>query len=548
MNYLIGSIKHCEKNRIEAWVKSALKNCECEIVLLVLDEKIPESILDLEKIGVNIVHTPTGNETDINICKWERHIKVRNFLKTLKDDDVVILTDTLDVIFQKDAFEWFKKNAKKDIVLTSEGIEHKDEPWNMQSILTDHTEFSDEIKFNEVINSGVILGKPKSVSNLLLHIFTSTKGLNPESADQPALNVALLSSFIKDNIQIVNSDDNLAIHCAVAGPTNLFYDWGFVNSYKYGLPILIDEIIINEKTKEPFCIVHQYNRVKEWEHFLKNKYEKYEPKLIKNNINNTAIVVCSRSNSSYFTDWSNILSFKDNQYMLCDVSNKDIPPVDFILKFNQENFITYTLDNIRNTFSFYKDPSNKHWWNTGGNRNIIWFYPHFRMLYFYKINPNYDYYWFFDEDITFPQNEFDKFINEHSFLDHDCMITYLFGNLNQIVQRDTLEMDYNMGSYHNHDYHWLNHYPGDGDKQPEDLNETYGSYFPIVRLSNKAMKILLKEHENGFCGYSEGYVPSILNYNKLSLYSIYGKDSKIKVNPNIIIHHRRYLELEWKNV
>jgi hypothetical protein len=128
------------------------------------------------------------------------------------------------------------------------------------------------------------------------------------------------------------------------------------------------------------------------------------------------------------------------------------------------------------------------------------------------------------------------------------MITYLFSDLNQVKQEDTLEMDQSMGSYHNFDHTWLSHYPGDGDKHPEDLKEKYGSYFPLVRLSNEALRVLVEEHEKGLYGYSEGYVPTILNYRGLKLYSIYGTDSKVKVDPNIIVYHRRYLELEWKNV
>jgi len=38
MNYLIGSIKHCDKLRINSWIQSALKYCDCKIVLLVLDQ------------------------------------------------------------------------------------------------------------------------------------------------------------------------------------------------------------------------------------------------------------------------------------------------------------------------------------------------------------------------------------------------------------------------------------------------------------------------------------------------------------------------------
>lgn len=273
MNYLIGSIKHCNKLRINGWVQSALKYCNCQIVLLVLDQEIPESISELEKLGIRLVHCPTKDEADTNICKWERHFKAREFLKSLTQEDIVLLTDTVDVVFQRDPFEWYLKNATKDIILTSEGIEHKDEPWNKRAIEIDHTEFSQELHNREIINSGIIFGRPHPITNILLHMYVATRKQNFESADQPALNVALLSTFLTDRIQIVNSDSGLAVHCGVAGPSNVFYEWGFANAYKYGVPVKESDKIINKKTRDIFCIVHQYNRVGEWGTFFTELYK-----------------------------------------------------------------------------------------------------------------------------------------------------------------------------------------------------------------------------------------------------------------------------------
>jgi hypothetical protein len=62
------------------------------------------------------------------------------------------------------------------------------------------------------------------------------------------------------------------------------------------------------------------------------------------------------------------------------------------------------------------------------------------------------------------------------------------------------------------------------------------------------MKVLVEEHEKGFYGYSEGYVPTTLNHQGLKLYSIFNKESKIAVDESLIAFHRRYLELQWKNL
>jgi hypothetical protein len=723
MNYLIGSIKHCNRDRVDLWVNSALENCSCQVVLLVLDAEIPESLLGLRALGVEVFHTPTEKSDDVNICKWERHLKVREYLKTVDESNTVLLTDTLDVIFQKDPFEWFDNNANKDLILTSEGIHHKYEPWNMRSIIQDHAEFAEEIQEIEVINSGLIIGKTKAVSDILLHIYTATKGLNPESADQPALNVALLSSFIKEQIQIVNSDDLLAVHCAVAGPTSQFTAWGFDQNYKYGLPSVNNELVV-APNNEPYCIVHQYNRVEEWNSFIKKKYtreftedglrkyhiaserssdhwipfdakgkfvldfgcgrwgvEEYSefssiwfknngatkvvgvdgssdeinffkeraagddsfvfieqmvrrkedveeilskypevtaikvdiegaehefcdinPRYLRhvteiaieyhnselktkssnrlkewgftvhtvgdfyghNNNNDhagvlfarkqanqntsTAIVVCTRGISVFHDDWNQAFKFNNDDYMLCDLTSGELPPLNTTLKYVQDNTIMYSSDNLRTSFNFYLDPSPRHWWNNGGGRNINWFYPHFRMMYFYKVNPNYDYYWFFDDDVTFPNGQLYDFVEKHKGLDHDCMISYIFGDLEQKNQPDTHDMDEKMVAYHSTSHNWLSHYPGDGDIQPSDIKDKYGSYFPLVRLSNRALSILVSEHEKGYYGYSEGYVPTILDYHGLKLYSIYNKQSEIAVDKDLIVFHRRHHQMQWENL
>jgi hypothetical protein len=549
MNHIVGSVKHVHKDRVEPWVYSAIKNTNAQINLLVLDEQLKEEFLDFENYGVNVVHMPTKNSENVHICKYERHLKARDFLKTLQPDDNCVLTDTLDLVFQKDPFEWISKNANKDLILTSESISHFNEHWNMRSVLGDFPEFSEEIKPYDVINSGVCLGKVKEVKDILMLMYLAKKGLNPENTEQPALNVILISDIIRRNVQFADSTTNLILHCAVGGPTQQWVDWGFYKNYTGAIPkINEDDVIVREDNDEPFYMVHQYNRVNGWEDKFKKKYTNYLLTRKKKFTNKTATVVCRKNVSYYESDWEKTLLFDNDDYVLMDLSEGNPQNLNHILKYVADNVVSFNETFLRQILNFSGQASSKHWWNNGGNRNIIWFYPHFRMLYFYLTQPDYDYYWFFDEDVTFPQNNLKEFIKAHSELDHDCMITYLFSNFDNENNSNVPVIDENMVSYHSRDHYWLKHYPGDGDKQPEDVTETYGSYFPLVRLSNEAMRILWQEHQNGYYGYSEGYVPSILNKHGLKLYSIYNKDSKVVADENLVVYHRRYLELQWKNL
>lgn len=726
MNYLIGSIKHCGRDRVNSWATSAAKFCSAKKILICLDEDLPQDLKSLENLDFEVVHVPTGVQGDVNISKFERHFVSKRYLDTVDENSTVLLTDTLDIVFQSDPFEWYKKNKTNKVLLTSEGVVHGHENWNMRGIGNAFTPYIEEIRHKDVFNSGIIMGEVKYVKDILHFIYSLTLNVKPEHTegiDQPALNIAMLANSIQEMVQVTTTSEAFAVNCAVAGPTPQFKAWGFDQNYKYDLPTFNGEGIVN-KNNEPYCIVHQYNRVEEWNNFFVEKYKEqftkegvkkyhiaserssdhwvpfdakgkfvidfgcgrwgveeysefssiwfksngatkvigvdgssdeinffkertagddsfvfieqmvrrkedveeilskypevtaikvdiegaeYEfcdinPRYLRhvteiaieyhnselktkssnklkewgftvhtvgdfyghNNNNdhagvlfarkqpnqstNTAIVVCTRGISVFHDDWNQVFKFNSDDYMLCDLTSGELPPLSTTLKYVQDNAIMYSSDNLRTSFNFYLDPSPRHWWNNGGGRNINWFYPHFRMMYFYKINPNYDYYWFFDDDVTFPNGQLYDFVEKHKGLDHDCMISYIFGDLEQKNQPDTHDMDEKMVAYHSTNHNWLSHYPGDGDIQPSDIKDKYGSYFPLVRLSNRALSILVSEHEKGYYGYSEGYVPTILDYHGLRLYSIYNKQSEIAVDKDLIVFHRRHHQMQWENL
>jgi hypothetical protein len=724
MDYLIGTIKHCERDRIDAWATSAFVFCKnAKKILICLDEVIPKSLFGLVDLGFEIIHKPTSPNSDINIVKFERHFISREYIKALNEDDIVILTDTLDVIFQSDPFKWYSKNKTNKILLTSEGISHENEFWNMGGVSRSFPNFINEIAPQDVLNSGLITGEAKYVSDLLGFIYllsSMTKPEHSEGIDQPSMNVVMLSNLFKDITQFTTTSESFAVHCAVAGPTEQFVDWGFQKNYKYDLPIFNEGVIVN-KNRQPYCIVHQYNRIKEWDVALKdkiynssnisdnniyyinsensedhwkpfnfkNKYvldlgcgrwfgvdnpEQYSPiwfgeqgakgvvgvdasindityyteytkdnpkytfiqqyidstkdienilrkypitaiksdiegfesyllnidpsllkhitemaieyhskdlknafikkfkewgyeiktkarfsfaddsvgvlfatKKITTNKNNALVICTTYSFTAYYNNWKKDLNLSKDTYVLCDVTSGKNIPSNSILDFIQDNIINYTQENVKKSLNFNTQPSDKHWWNLGGGRSMMWFYAHLRMLYFYKTHPEYDYYWFFDDDVTFPNQQLNEFLEAHSNLDYDCMITYLFSNIGNKNPSRVPFVGPGMGSYHVPEHNWLTHYPGDGDIQPPQVTEKYGSYFPIARFSNNAMKILLQEHGKGYCGYSEGYVPTVLNYHGMKLYSIFNTESKVEANNNIIIHHKSW-EMYWKNV
>lgn len=734
MNVLVGVTKNCEIDRLDVWAKSAYQYFPTvKKILLCLDEKVPNSIRNLEKLNFNIVHIPSPPEKNIDIMKYERHNVIRQYLLNNNNPtDIVLTTDTFDVCFQSDPFDWYSKNRKNDLLLGSEGITIENEHWNRGVISKSFGAHINEIIKKDVYCAGVIMGRVGVICDLMLMIYNFTKFIkneDSEGVDQAALNVLLSTEHFNQKLQTTTTSENFVVHCAVSGPTELFIPWGFKKNYKYDLPQFDGKNILN-KDGIPYCIVHQYNRVKEWNKFIVEKYNKidfylnklflihsekasehWSPFDVKNKVvldlgcgiwsgvnsfseyspiwfgangatkvialdsnendikyykdntkddakyefiakhisstseieslilsnginalksdiegdekyildikpevinkieeiaieyhttelkykfiakfkdwgfdlkcmgkfttagenvgvlfgsrakipkiglnqnrssNKTALVICTTpSFSAYSKEWTRDLKFGEHNYILCDVGNgKKSISIPTMMNFMQDNIVNYSLNNIKKSLNFDIQPSDKHRWNMGGGRSIIWFYAHFRMMYFYKIFPNYEYYWFFDDDITFPNSDLTKFLEKHNTLNYDCMITYLFANLNAKNPSNVLTMGNNMGSYHADNHHWLTHYPGAGDKQPPYITETYGSYFPIVRFSNRAIKKLLEVHEEGYYGYSEGFVPTVLNHFGMSMYSIFNKDSKVNLDNEIVIHHK-FDTILWKNV
>lgn len=207
-----------------------------------------------------------------------------------------------------------------------------------------------------------------------------------------------------------------------------------------------------------------------------------------------------------------------------------------------QNIFKFTEEQLRRQLNFNKVVPASHWWNSQNNRNITWFYAYLRMLNFYQQYPNYEYYWFFDDDaiITNSQAFFNGFTNDTSdFIAHFC-----FKNVGITAQSKVPVIDDN--TYSKLD--WFKRFPGNGDCMPKDAKDLFGSFFDVVRFSNEAMQYLLELNNKKFAGYGEGYVPTVLNAKGFELSTIIGKDNKSmyfdtdKVN---IIHKGVKTDWQW---
>jgi len=218
--------------------------------------------------------------------------------------------------------------------------------------------------------------------------------------------------------------------------------------------------------------------------------------------------------------------------------------VDFDFEFLSDRVpigIEYDEQKVRDVFNFKGDVSKKHYWNSQGNRNIIWFYAHFRMAYYYMLNPNEDWYWFMDDDVIC--DNWSEFFASFENNTSDFISYYIFKNQGINSQPNIPHIDNNTHS----GISWFNRFPG--DKDAIDINsELFGSFFPIVRFSNKSLKHLVDLLINDVHGYSEGFVPTILNKDGFTLDTIFNNNSEsnhFDINKINILHKNIKVDWSW---
>ena len=207
------------------------------------------------------------------------------------------------------------------------------------------------------------------------------------------------------------------------------------------------------------------------------------------------LVVCScvQDHQAYHTYWKD---FELPFTYMCDVT-KD-PSFD-------SHGINYREQEIRDQLYFEGDIPTTHPWNHQG-RNIVWFYAFFRMSLFYLQNPGFKNYWFMDNDVKIGKpTEFFKGFDKN---DADFISYYVFKEKTVQSQPNIPHIDDKTNSK---DY-WFQRFPHSGDILSDNVTEYFGSFFPIVRFSNKMLNALTSETRMGFTGYSEGWVPTMVNH------------------------------------
>jgi hypothetical protein len=282
---IIGGAAGYNWDQLKYWVNSINKTGFKGDIVLVATDMSGETVKKLVENNVKVYAYGKRNESG-GIEKSangipphvERFIFIWDYLRKNKDDyRFVVVTDTRDVIFQKDPTEYLEQNllfGAASIVCASEGLAYKDEPWGSKNLLdTFGPLVYDELKDNLIYNVGTIAGFYEEVRDLILQIFFQSVNRPIPIVDQAVFNFIISMSTYNLEVLRTNNQSAWAVQLgttleavkAGAGdigqivrqdPSKLEE---YIKAYQDKQPTIDNELVMADHV--PFTIVHQWDRV-----------------------------------------------------------------------------------------------------------------------------------------------------------------------------------------------------------------------------------------------------------------------------------------------
>lgn len=179
----------------------------------------------------------------------------------------VIAVDTRDAVFQADPARWLEANlGDKELCVSSEAVTYADEPWNRQSLLDEfgpavHRHLLDGV----VWNAGVIGGTAAMVRDLCLNVHLLCRASRAHYGDQAAVNVSLSMEPFRRLTRFAASEDGWACHAGT------MFDPA-MNGHRREPQPVFDGEVVSTRSGRRYCVVHQYDRVPEWNQMLRQRY------------------------------------------------------------------------------------------------------------------------------------------------------------------------------------------------------------------------------------------------------------------------------------
>jgi len=266
-NLIIGGFTNYGIDQLKPWVISAKEVAGDNDVVLVYGNATDETLDWLVEQNVVIVPMLQAQNIPIHVLRF---LSIYEYLdKHWQHYDYVVTTDVKDVYFQADPFKFL---VDRKLVVASEGLKYKDEPWGNENLFQAYGPYVyEKFKDNEIFNVGTFGGKSEYVKDMVFHIFTNGINRPIPICDQAVFNVLLNTQPFKD---IATKTIQWAAELGT------IMDPSKIEQFKPNL--LCDEPIWEDgKLKYSdglvFPIVHQYDRVPVLKKFVQEKYGQNDP-------------------------------------------------------------------------------------------------------------------------------------------------------------------------------------------------------------------------------------------------------------------------------
>ncbi|POF30431.1 hypothetical protein [Roseibium marinum] len=177
----------------------------------------------------------------------------------------VAFSDSRDVVFQGEPFSWMAENlaSDRDLLVGEESITHQD-PWNRRNVLKTYGHHAlERVENQPVCCAGYFAGRYDAMMDFMLAVyyFDQTK----RSGDQAAFNQLLTFAGWKEKTARVNWQVPWLLHAVSANVSPQVKSFCMPAD---SVPVFEDGVVMTSD-KQPYAIVHQYDRNKEMTaHFL----------------------------------------------------------------------------------------------------------------------------------------------------------------------------------------------------------------------------------------------------------------------------------------
>ena len=245
------------------WIQSFRRHCPNHRVILLADP--PENYAELAKYDMEIV--PANLRTNPGDIDTEE--KYRGVVSVYKDrweevqklglsqSEIVLLTDTRDVFFQRDPFEQIDPYA---LTVATEAVKLGHDLWNIERLKKYYPDNVKEVENFPSICAGV-LGGPYGLVKLFAKLVRTKIANRTGMADQGAFNIVLRTSGLPWDFLPYSM--GWCCHCAqtiapwVPPDKHLFEE----------KPALMKNGELWTKSGKPFAIVHHWPMVPQLRHF-----------------------------------------------------------------------------------------------------------------------------------------------------------------------------------------------------------------------------------------------------------------------------------------